>query len=253
MIPNASGVAITLHRGDILQFDRDFTCPSPLVWGNCEIVVFVQSDTGRRILQSSKRSLPSMVYMVNRFDLISPVDDDTVETQYPAFIWSASADPDSGFAVNYLVQISDNVSFTNPIVSDELSDTTWTSTVALPYDSTYHWKVLATNGHAPERSSSQVFDFTIYHPTGGCPYVLGDINGNGQANGIDVTFAVSYFKGGAPPPIVCDNCPEQGQQLYAAGDVNGNCNFNGIDITYMVGYYRGGPGFSPCPSCPPAR
>jgi plastocyanin len=84
----------------------------------------------------------------------------------------------------------------------------------------------------------------------GCPYVLGDINGNGAANGIDVTYGVSYFKGGNAPPISCD-CGISGI-LFAAGDVNGNCVFNGIDITFYVGYLKGGAPLAPCANCPPA-
>lgn len=84
----------------------------------------------------------------------------------------------------------------------------------------------------------------------GCPYVTGDINGNGTANGIDVTYGVTYFKGGNPPPVVCD-CPGHGF-IYAGGDVNGNCVFNGIDITYFVSYLKGGAPLTPCADCPPA-
>lgn len=84
-----------------------------------------------------------------------------------------------------------------------------------------------------------------------CPYIPGDVNGNGQTNGIDVTFAVGYFKGGAVPPIHCDMCP-QPIPFYAAGDVNGNCVFNGQDITFMINFLGGGPGqIEFCPSCPP--
>jgi hypothetical protein len=88
----------------------------------------------------------------------------------------------------------------------------------------------------------------------GCDYHVGDINGNGQTNGIDVTYAVGFFKGGAIPLIDCGSpigpCP-QTSPFYAAGDVNGSCVFNGIDITFFVGYLKGGPGLIFCPSCPP--
>jgi hypothetical protein len=91
----------------------------------------------------------------------------------------------------------------------------------------------------------------------GCQYVPGDINGNGAANGIDVTFGVAYFKGGTQPPIDCGTpvgpCP-QASPFFAAGDVNGNCAFNGIDITFFVSYLKGGqPALLYCPDCPPAR
>jgi hypothetical protein len=68
-------------------------------------------------------------------------------------------------------------------------------------------------------------------------FIAGDINGNGQANGIDVTFGVSYFKGGAVPPHQFDCTGASG--LYAEGDANGNCQFNGIDVTYLVSYFKG--------------
>jgi hypothetical protein len=87
--------------------------------------------------------------------------------------------------------------------------------------------------------------------TSGCPYILGDINGNGAANGIDVTYGVVYFKGGPPPPVSCPSCPETAP-FYAAGDVNGNCVFNGIDISYYVVYLKGGPALHSCADCPPA-
>jgi hypothetical protein len=85
-----------------------------------------------------------------------------------------------------------------------------------------------------------------------CPYVPGDINGSGLLNGIDIVYGVNYFKGGNPPMVRCDMCP-QSQPFYAAGDINGDCIFNGLDITYIVHYLK--TSFPPvrfCPSCPPA-
>lgn len=81
------------------------------------------------------------------------------------------------------------------------------------------------------------------------PYIPGDINNNGAANGIDVSYAVNFFKGGNPPPFICD-CPNH-DSLYAAGDVNGSCQFNGVDITYFVRYAIGGPPLRWCIDCPP--
>jgi hypothetical protein len=83
-----------------------------------------------------------------------------------------------------------------------------------------------------------------------CDYAAGDLNHSGVFNGIDVTFAVSYFKGGAVPPYSCF-C--HGYVWYVEGDFNGDCQFNGNDITRMVGYLKGfwSPGW--CPDCPPTR
>jgi hypothetical protein len=88
-----------------------------------------------------------------------------------------------------------------------------------------------------------------------CDYVVGDINGNGHANGIDVTFAIYFFKGGNAPLVDCGSpvgpCL-QASPFYAAGDVNGNCQFNGVDIAWFIYYISWrGPGLRHCPSCPP--
>jgi hypothetical protein len=102
----------------------------------------------------------------------------------------------------------------------------------------------------PDEGSLDIPITFIVGPPQGCQYVIGDINGNGTANGIDVTYGVTYFKGGNNPPITCD-CPGHGV-IFAGGDVNGNCVFNGIDITYFVGYLKGGSPLIPCADCPPA-
>jgi hypothetical protein len=99
------------------------------------------------------------------------------------------------------------------------------------------------------RTDTVNFQMTLATPS--CPYTIGDINSNGQTNGIDVTYGVGFFKGGNAPPVSCPMCPEP-NPFYAAGDVNGNCVFNGIDITYFVGYLKGGPALMSCPDCPPA-
>jgi hypothetical protein len=107
-------------------------------------------------------------------------------------------------------------------------------------------------------SSSANFEvqsgFWVWALGAGCDYAAGDINGNGQSNGIDVVYGVAYFKGiGATPIDSCDCRPGVPEfPLYAAGDVNGNCAFNGIDITYFVTYLKGlQQALLYCPGCPP--
>jgi len=95
---------------------------------------------------------------------------------------------------------------------------------------------------------------TTSGPDGGCYYVVGDINNNGSANGIDVTYGVAYLKGGNVPPMDCNPpCTSQPDPFYAAMDVNGNCAANGIDITYFVAYLKGlQPSLMWCDDCPPS-
>ncbi len=87
-------------------------------------------------------------------------------------------------------------------------------------------------------------------PHGGCVYVVGDANNSATFNGLDVTYSVNYFKGGAAPPYSCECTP--GNTWFVSGDVNNSCSFNGLDVTYMVNYFKGGAGPMPCADCPPA-
>ncbi len=86
---------------------------------------------------------------------------------------------------------------------------------------------------------------------GGCVYVVGDINGDGTTNGLDVVYLVNFLKGGPPPPDICD-CPPHGDFMVTV-DVNGSCSINGLDVTYLVGYFKGGPNLIPCADCPPTE
>jgi hypothetical protein len=252
MVPGTNGIAITIAEGDTVNLTQAFSCPSPIVLANCDIVVIVQADTGHRILQGAKRNVLTMTYNLDPFALISPPNYDTVATCTTTFVWHRSNDPDSGYAMNYQGIVSFQPTFdTNFLVSDTLSDTTWSPTLCLPDDSTYYWKIVAFNGHAPARTCNTIFRFTVNETGPICDYVVGDANGNGSLNGLDVTYSVAYFKGGPPPPFECD-CPPHGS-WYVAGDVNQSCSFNGLDVTYMVAYFKGGPAPNPCPDCPSSR
>lgn len=89
--------------------------------------------------------------------------------------------------------------------------------------------------------------------TGGCDYVVGDVNGSSNYNGLDITYGVNFFKGGASPQCPFGSCPVPPcDAFYYCGDVNGSCNYNGLDITYGVGYFKGGSAPVPCPDCPPS-
>jgi hypothetical protein len=88
----------------------------------------------------------------------------------------------------------------------------------------------------------------------GCDYTPGDINGDGNVIGNNVTYAVRYFKGiGVQPPDSCWNYVET-DWLYSAADANGDCEFTGSDITYLVGYFKGNnPEILWCYWTPPAE
>jgi hypothetical protein len=74
-----------------------------------------------------------------------------------------------------------------------------------------------------------------------CAYVPGDVNGNGEARGSDITYLTAYLKGGSPPPDSC-RLPYQinGRDwFYIASDYNGDCQISGADVTWGVAYYKG--------------
>ncbi|UCC79301.1 MAG: hypothetical protein JSW64_13665 [Candidatus Zixiibacteriota bacterium] len=92
-------------------------------------------------------------------------------------------------------------------------------------------------------------------PAGGadcCDYADGDVNGSDNFNGLDITYGVAFFKGGAEP--LCPDCAVNDCDSWNyCGDVNASCSYNGLDITYGVAYFKGGPAPMPCVDCPPCE
>jgi hypothetical protein len=177
--------------------------------------------------------------------LISPEDGFASGSAYLDFDWT-----DAPSASHYEIQIGTDSLFSPPMVSD--------STLALPQftnpdslsNGLYFWRVRAGNDYGWSEFSS-IWSFSIDVGGSVCSYTVGDANGNGAFNGLDVTYSVAYFKGGPQPPYECECTP--GNAWYVSGDVNASCNFNGLDVTYMVAYFKGGPPPNPCPNCPPVR
>lgn len=105
----------------------------------------------------------------------------------------------------------------------------------------------------PDSTWADIGAFYFHHVTICNPYVPGDVNGDGNVMGNDVTYGVRYFKGlGFPPPDSCQ-LPDE-NWLYVAGDANGNCSFTGSDITFLVAYFKGSnPEILWCPDTPPSE
>jgi len=117
---------------------------------------------------------------------------------------------------------------------------------------TYLGEIRLTSNDPDSPNRTAQATLVVFSTGPNCDYVPGDINGNGSANGIDVTYGVTYLKGGASPPYACD-CGTYGI-FFVSGDVNGNCAFNGIDITFFVAYLKGlQPSINYCAACPPSR
>jgi len=100
---------------------------------------------------------------------------------------------------------------------------------------------------------NQDMAFCLHAGGGGeCDYIVGDVNGSDNYNGLDITYGVNFFKYGNPAPQCNPDCPPCAGWHYC-GDVNNSCNYNGLDITYGVNYFKyGSPTPIPCVDCPPA-
>jgi hypothetical protein len=75
-----------------------------------------------------------------------------------------------------------------------------------------------------------------------CDYVPGDVNGNGEARGSDITHLVAYLKQQGPPPRDSCHVPYQinGRDwFYVTADINGDCQISNADVLWGVAYYKG--------------
>ncbi|OGC93463.1 MAG: hypothetical protein A2W25_05600 [candidate division Zixibacteria bacterium RBG_16_53_22] len=175
------------------------------------------------------------VIAVNDAPIITSASEDTAEIDIPYFYLGTAIDPDGTEPLISFAHYAAWMSVSGPaIMGMPPVGSSDTSFEVIAYDGQYHDSLL-------------VFVTMM----GGCRYMPGDVNGDGAANGIDVTFSVTFLKGGAPPPDQCD-CPPHGM-LYVAGDVNGNCAYNGIDITFFVAFLKElQPSLGWCEDCPPS-
>ncbi len=61
MIPTAGGTAFSIEQYETYEYTEDFAVPSPLIPENCMLVVFVQSDFNRSVLQAGRIAIPDMI------------------------------------------------------------------------------------------------------------------------------------------------------------------------------------------------
>ena len=253
MIPSTSGISLSIEEGQTLTFNESFYLSRLLVDHNCEIVVFVQSDNGRRILQGAKVDLISLFPEgLVPFSLIWPEDGEIINTCYPEFVWHSTYEPGWDGEVDYVVSVCVDPSFPEPstIMSDPIPDTTWECSVCLAYDVLYYWRVLASNGHAPDIYSNEVFTFTVVHPAE-CVYAPGDCNHNGVPLELgDVIAMIGMYRGTVEPLYTCD-CPPHSADFAPEADPNGNCvAFELGDVVTEIAAYRGAGSASGCEDCP---
>ncbi len=117
---------------------------------------------------------------------------------------------------------------------DGCNDSYWASSGAFAADSGQRY-LIQVSGH--ETGDGQIA--VAIEAGTPCDYLIGDISGDGQRLGGDVTYGVRFFKGiGSAPKDSC-YMDSTHTYLYVAGDCNGNCEFRGSDITRLVAYFKG--------------
>ncbi|MET0230681.1 MAG: hypothetical protein ABW186_07100, partial [Rhodanobacteraceae bacterium] len=93
--------------------------------------------------------------------LTAPADGATNVSAQPTFTWSAASQ-----ASSYLIEIATDAAFSNIILSQTVTDTTFQPTAALPLDTQIWWRVTANNDCGS--GVSQVFSFFTQPGPGQC-------------------------------------------------------------------------------------
>jgi hypothetical protein len=120
-------------------------------------------------------------------------------------------DVDGNYTMANLAAGTYDVSFSHP----DFDDTTVTGVVVGP------------------NCNITILDVVFGGGGGGCDYIVGDVNGSDNYNGLDITYGVNFFKYGSPEPLCDPDCPPCAGWHYC-GDVNASCNYNGSSTAAPV-------------------
>ena len=158
------------------------------------------------------------------FDLLSPLDQETVLLYPFGFDWSSSSDL-NGDTIFYRVYIDTDSIFSSADSSGSVTDTSWVCTLPLKDSTTYFWRVKASDNKGGETFSEQTWCFFLV-----LPFMRGDANGDGVINVGDVVYLVNFLYRNGAPPVPLE-----------AGDANCDGIVNIGDVVYLIKYlYRGG-------------
>ncbi len=207
---------------------------------NTIIVTDMRVVTEYQVCGTNQSQYFIISYSLNRAPILNPIGPKTVLTNQMLAFADTASDPDGAVPILSADSLPQGANF-----ADNHNGTgTFTWTPGNNQAGSYHVWFIGSDGSLAD---SELVAITV--EGGGCVYIPGDANGNGAFNGLDVTYSVNYFKGGAAPPFNCECTP--GHTWFVAGDVNNSCSFNGLDVTYMVNYFKGGAAVIPCADCPP--
>ena len=241
------GLAYEFYRqnGDTANIELPWPCPYPPQQG----MIFTEIEAA--VIVSPLEAVPDIDVVPD--SVFHSLVTNTVVNYLDDFsIYNLGTGPLNWSAVNSLSWLTLGTTSGTVLPGDDIAIDVTVNATSIPVG-TYCDTVRISSDDPDEPLVSQP-RYVIEVTAGGieCDYVIGDINGSGGANGIDVTYGVVYLKGGSAPKDSCD-CPPLAFPFYAAMDVNGTCSTNGIDITYFVSYLKGQhPSLLYCEDCPPA-
>jgi len=89
-----------------------------------------------------------------QFDLLTPLDQDTLHTNLPGFSWESARDIDEGDEVTYTFIYSLYPDFSEFDDISHIVDTTYVSDTVFAWNVTYFWRVIATDGTVEVESES---------------------------------------------------------------------------------------------------
>jgi hypothetical protein len=127
--------------------------------GDTTVTVEVSDRNGGTVEQNFVLTVLNVNDAPLSFDLLYPVEGDTVNLSNINFIWNRAFDVDVGDTVLYNLQYSKNEDFSDMSIIENLSDTTITVRDSLREATTYFWRVLAYDLSRVTTSCKLVFKF----------------------------------------------------------------------------------------------
>ncbi len=128
------------------------------------IIMWSTEDEGYTGSVYAKKYLQDPIqHNLETFYPISPINDVTIKPSKPLFTWKSASKKRINFPweLKYDLVIADNEEFSDPLVIENLIDTTYQMIYWLEPDYKYYWKVLAKNFYDDSLWSSKINSFYV--------------------------------------------------------------------------------------------
>jgi protocatechuate 3,4-dioxygenase beta subunit len=142
--------------------------------------LYISEEDRKNTLIFSRTMSMDLEDLPSHFDLISPEENDTINTLEATFVWHSSHAVDTTDIINYTFRLSLDSLFTPEmqVAQQQVADTTVTIQ-NLTDETTYWWKVSAENSLGIPITSNQIFKLTVQESyTGSEPEFLVLVNRN---------------------------------------------------------------------------